>query len=449
MTRARTARASDVTRMRGTGACVPRTAAFSAFCAAALAAGCSTSAEDASPPRLDASIPVDAGSTVADAGEDVFTGPVVQADAGPRRYIPADVLARKAISYSGYRANESPETPVYPTEAEVTQDLQLLVQGGWTFIRLFDCSPFSATVLKVIKDNDLDVKIASGIWIAGGKAMFDAQNKAQMEQCFELYATYGDIVATVSVGNETLDSWSSVLTPAADLADYIRYVRARVTQPVTTDDMYLPFTLGDDGTTSYADVLQVAQAVDYLSLHVYAFVDAPYGSWDWEQLSVPAGPGRATAMMSAAMDYTKSSLAQVTAALGAQGLTVPFVIGEAGWKSFPGQGDGADPTEPYRAHPVNESIFYDAIESWVYGADKDATSPGALFYFEAFDEPWKGSDDGWGLFDVSREAKYVLWDAFPDLKPANAPDYTSADAVYYGDPAVDGGSAANDDDGGT
>ena len=39
-------------------------------------------------------------------------------------------------------------------------------------------------------------------------------------------------------------------------------------------------------------------------------------------------------------------------------------------------------------------------------------------------------DDGWGLFDSDRKAKYVIWGTFPDKKPANAPNYSDADAVY-------------------
>ena len=39
------------------------------------------------------------------------------------------------------------------------------------------------------------------------------------------------------------------------------------------------------------------------------------------------------------------------------------------------------------------------------------------FYFEAFDEPWKsngtaGSEGHFGLFTVSGEAKYAIWDIF-------------------------------------
>ena len=40
----------------------------------------------------------------------------------------------------------------------------------------------------------------------------------------------------------------------------------------------------------------------------------------------------------------------------------------------------------------------------------------SIFYFSAFDEPWKdynnpnGSENHFGLFTVSGEAKYALWD---------------------------------------
>jgi hypothetical protein len=202
---------------------------------------------------------------------------------------------------------------------------------------------------------------------------------------------------------------------------------------------------GQVGTTSYADVLDVAKSVDFLSIHVYAYIDAPW-SWDWKQLSVPEGPERATAMMNAAMAYTKSAVRNVKSALAMNKLDRPIMLGEAGWKSENSRTTDKDAT--FRAHPVNQKIFYDALMSWVYGGAKDSSSPRGVFYFEAFDEPWKSEDDNWGLFDVDRRAKYVLWDAFPDLKPADAPSYTESDAVYYKlPPPVDAGSdeASSDD----
>jgi len=345
-----------------------------------------------------------------------------------KRCIPDRVLARPGVCYSGYRASESPNTMRYPTEAEVKEDLGLLVRAGYSFIRLFDSSQHAQTVLKVITDNGFDIKVQLGIWIAGSKSTSDAANQIQISDGIALATQYPDIIVGISVGNETLDTWSSVLTDPADLADYITQVRAGVTQPVATDDLYPPFELGE----GYQGVAAVFQAVDYLSVHIYAAIDASFGSWDYQELGFPAGPARAQATMSDALTYTKSSLQAVRQALVQQNVDIPIVLGEAGWKSRV-----TDPTkvaEPAFSHEVNQQMFVNNLEAWVYGAGRDANSPAGAFYFEAFDEPWKTTDDGWGMFDTSRNAKYVMWSQFPELTPPNAMPYTSANAIYYQSP---------------
>jgi hypothetical protein len=145
------------------------------------------------------------------------------------------------------------------------------------------------------------------------------------------------------------------------------------------------------------------------------------------------------------MVYTKACVRNVRTALATHGLDRTIILGEAGWKST--NTKTADNDANFRAHPVNQKMLYDALTSWVYGADKDASSPRTAFYFEAFDEPWKTEDDGWGLFDVDRKAKYVLWSEFPDLKPADAPEYAENDAVYYvaQPPPADAGDASTSD----
>jgi exo-beta-1,3-glucanase (GH17 family) len=384
-----------------------RRAAFLALFASTALAGCKSSPSHA---------PLDMAAALPD----------------PARPIADAVLARRAMAYSGYRANEDPTAGTYPTPAEIKEDLLLLQRGHWTFIRLFDCSLHAQRVLQVIKDNALDFKVMQGVWISGPKAMFDQANHDEIERCVGLANTYKDIIVAVSVGNETLDDWSNVRVDPVELAAYITAVRKRIPQPVTTDDSYLPFTLGSDGTFSYASVIEVAKVVDFLSLHVYAFSDAPYDSWDWKQLAVPAGPQRAAAMMKAAMQYTEDSVQSVRDVMSQNGLQLPIVIGEAGWKALP-SGTDSDTTEVYRAHPVNQKMFYDALESWVYGSTHDAMSPKAAFFFETFDEPWKTDDDGWGLFDTNRMARYALWSTFPDKKPPGAPPLSEADAVYFPD----------------
>jgi exo-beta-1,3-glucanase (GH17 family) len=352
------------------------------------------------------------------------------------RSIPPDVLARKAICYSGYRANENPygSPPTYPTEAEVTSDLNLLVQGGWTFLRLFDCSQHASVTLQAIRDGHFDIKVLLGVGVFGPDATMGSQTEADIQRCLALNATYSDIIVAFSVGNETLDDWSNILTPVADLTKYIQEVRSQVSQPVTTDDFTPVFSLGSDGMYSYAPVAQVIQNIDFIDLHTYPFIDAPYSSWDYQQLAVAAGPQRAVAMMTAAQAYNVSNVKTVHQALTPMGLDRPIVIGETGWKTSPIAGS----FEVSLSHPVNQQMYYSTIESWVYGATKDANSPLAVFYFELNDEPWKSPDDNWGLFDTNRYAKYVLWDQFPNMKPPGAPTYSPSDAVYYkpGDPTT-------------
>ncbi len=355
-----------------------------------------------------------------------------------RRHIDPEVLARKAVAYSGYRRGQSPDTQTYPSVEEIEQDLRLLVDGGWGFIRLFDSGPHAERVLAVIDEHDLDLRVLLGVWIAGPEAQHAAANLGQIERGVALAEQYADIVAAVSVGNETLDDWSHIRITPAELVGHIRNVRGRVTQPVTTDDSWYPFMLGSDGDTSYADVIEVARAVDFLCLHVYAFADAYYGSWGWQQESVPAAE-RARAMMDAAMAYTVQGVRSVRSTMAARGVDAPILIGEAGWKDATrfSPNNPSDPPEDaieaYFAHPMNQKMFFDDLMRWVYGDGRDDDSPAAAFYFEAFDEPWKGEwgDDGWGLFDVDRAPKYVVWELYPDLVPEGANGYTEADAVHY------------------
>jgi exo-beta-1,3-glucanase (GH17 family) len=351
-----------------------------------------------------------------------------------RRAMAKDVLARHAIAYSGYRKGQSPELAKYPSKAEIAEDLALLVRGGFTLIRLFDASTHAERVLEVIAEQKLDIKVMQGAWISGGKAQHDAANAAQLDKVVALAAKYPDTIVAISIGNETLDDWSNVKTPVPDLVGYIRDVRARVSLPVTTDDSWLPFALGKDGATDYANVIEVARACDFLSLHVYAFADAYYESWAWKQESVPLSM-RPRAMMDAAAAYNREALHEVRGALGKHGLEVPIVIGEAGWKDrtefTPATPDKEQATEYWLAHAINQKWFYDDLVAWVYGAKKDQDSPLAAFYFEAFDEPWKDDDDHWGLFDVERHSKYVVWEQFPAEKPAGAVTPKLEDAACY------------------
>jgi hypothetical protein len=93
-------------------------------------------------------------------------------------------------------------------------------------------------------------------------------------------------------------------------------------------------------------------------------------------------------------------------------------------------------------------MYHDRLLAW---ADASVSAPGPknIVYFEAFDEPWKGSDDKWGLFNVNRQARYAV-------QAKNAPSstwvyeyktgtttYTDSDAVYFQTPVAKAAVTAN------
>jgi hypothetical protein len=193
------------------------------------------------------------------------------------------------------------------------------------------------------------------------------------------------------------------------MAGYLAQVRKAVPQPVTTDDNFAFFAAAPTG---------ILDNIDFVSLHTYALSDSLYpGTWDWKQAAVPAS-GRAAAMMTAAIAYTQQNCQEVTSYLSSLGYgALPIVIGETGWKAIASNG------EYERANPVNQKMFFDGLNTWL----ASGTGPKNIFWFEAFDEPWKGADDNWGLFDVSRQARTVV----QGLYPSSDWEAGSSTAVYY------------------
>ena len=332
------------------------------------------------------------------------------------RALPADYATRHAVAYSPFRtSNRDTETI---TSAEVLQDLQLLVQADFKLIRLFDSSDaVSKLTLQVIHDNNLDIKVHLGAYVIAGN---DAFNQAEVARAIALANAYPTIVQAVSVGNETMVSWSFNKFTPTQIAAFLTTVRAAITQPVTTDDNWAFWA------SAPTDFLKT---VDFVSLHTYSLADtvSDPNSWDWQQASVPAAQ-RAAAMMDASIAKAKQDVAAAQTYLDGIGYTMlPMVVGETGWKAVATGG------ETQRAHPVNQKMYYDRLNAW-HGT---AGAPVNIVYFEAFDEPWKGGDDGWGLFDVARKARYVVQGSFPQSQ-WETPTYTDADAVYYIPPVVSG-----------
>ncbi len=321
------------------------------------------------------------------------------------RPLPSIYSTAKAVDYSPYRAG-GPNAGEVPSNADIIQDLQLMQKAGFTLIRLFGADAVAENILNLANTNTPSLKFQVGIYLEGAPAScVDSVNDTQIATGIRLANTYPNVV-TVSVGNET--SFAGNL-PINCLVSYIQTVRNQVTQPVTADDDYT-FYAGYDANKNYAPDT-VLQTIDFASIHIYPFSNT--GLWDWQQLSVPAGPARATAMMNAALaelktayaavaSYSYKNAAGVTTTIGA---SMPITIGETGWKAVP-TNPGApieQVTNPAIANPVNAKMYYDLLGTWT-----GAGAPVSIFYFEAFDEAWKGTDDGWGLWDKTRTARYAL-----------------------------------------
>jgi exo-beta-1,3-glucanase (GH17 family) len=301
-----------------------------------------------------------------------------------------------AICYSGYRAGQSPDLRVYPSVAQIREDLHLLARH-WQLLRLYDCSPHAERVLQVIREDRLPLRVMLGAYL--GAEMNNAgcpwggtyaeeqletnlrENAAELERLIALARRHEDIVFSVAVGNECTVDWTDHFVPVAHMIDYVRWVKAALAQPVTFCENYVPWQ---------GKLKPLVDELDFISLHTYPV-------WEYKHIHE-------------ALDYTKQNVASVAHLYPGK----PVVITEAGWcTNSNGRGMHAE-------HAVQElqAIYYQDLMDWTR-----AEGP-LCFVFEAFDEPWKGSPDPlepekhWGLFTVDRRPKQVMRTLYPELEPA-------------------------------
>jgi len=339
------------------------------------------------------------------------------------RPLPEIYTTGTAINYGPYRAG-GPGTGEMPSDAQILQDLGLLQTAGYNLIRLFGGDAVSEKILQLAQSNFPEMRFQQGLFLGGLAPGDDADNcqsplnDSQVETAIQLANTYPTSVVTVSVGNET--SFFSAFMPLNCLEGYITRTRNAVEQPVTANDdytFYAGFTPGRSPDT-------VLRLIDFVSIHTYPFIN--YRDWDWEQEAVQAGPLRAEAMMNASLvraqqnyqsvyDYTYLN-AGTTVTVGD---TLPIVIGETGWKWR--QTNFSQEIETYAANPVNAKWYKDLMQSW----ERSPGGPVTVMDFVAFDEAWKGTDDGWGFWDELRQPNYALCGT-PAGSACNNPVYQGA-----------------------
>lgn len=375
------------------------------------------------------------------------------------RALPSAFGERKAVNYSPYRTatTEAGRSSEVITDAQVLQDLRLLEQAGIGMIRLFDSNEkVGERTLRVIRANNLDMKVMLGIWISSyeketnpvTRASIIVANDDEIYRGINLANTYRNEVVAVSVGNETMVSWSGHPNSTGSMAAYIKRVRDAITQPVTSDDNYA-FYAGKNPRNASDQAAEVLAQVDFVSIHTYPSLDIEFSNfadndllpdWDWQQSSVSAS-SRAAAMMDAALDKAKKDYSLARSYMDSIGRSnLPIVIGETGWQV----GITNKWFKRYINGAANQKMYYARLTDWAL-ASRNGGGPRAIFYFEAFDEPWKQDDDKWGLFDVTRKARCTAQMLNPTGTWTNDTSESCADtaAKYYEPPVVNTAFAGN------
>jgi len=298
-----------------------------------------------------------------------------------------------AICYSGYRDGQSPIDDTYPTYEQVTEDLKIL-ENQWQYLRIYDCSYHADLVLLAIKKNKLNFKVMLGADIAAeinslecpwaserSESVLEANkiaNDNQIDRMIELAKEYPEIVFSVSVGNEATVEWSENQVNVERLIGFVRRIKKTVKQPVTFCENYVPWT---------NKLESLVAELDFISLHTYPV---------WEYHSIES-----------ALEYTKQNYNSVANHYP----DTPVIITEAGWTTN-SNGKGI---EPWNASQEFQAEYYSQLVDW--SKEEEILT----FVFEAFDEPWKGSDDPdepekhWGVFTVDRKPKAVMQELYSHL----------------------------------
>jgi len=305
-----------------------------------------------------------------------------------------------AVAYSGFRSGQHPDRgdgAKNPGDDQILEDLNIISRNSnFNLIRLYDSQQNSKDVLRIIHNYKLDIKVLLGIWLDAEisnhercwwlnepipQAKLDAnklKNKKEIETAIKLANEYKDIIVAINVGNEALVSWNDHMVTVDSVISYVKHVKKSVKQLVTVADNFKWWA--ESGA-------ELAKEVDFLGIHVYPL-------WEGQDIDT-------------AIAYTAANVKEVADSLP----NAKIVITEAGWATIASE-FGA------RGSEAKQKKYFNDMKKW--SEEMNITT----FFFEAFDEDWKGNPDNpmgaekhWGLFTVDRKAKLVMYDLYPDLRP--------------------------------
>lgn len=334
-----------------------------------------------------------------------------------------------AISYGGYRHKTR---EIQPTIDELKEDMRILEAMGIKILRTYNLQfPHAANILKAITeikkdDPSFEMYVMLGAWIDCKDAWTDKPdhsaedleaNTIEIERAVTLANQYPDIVKIVAVGNEAMVhwAWSYWVEPGVILkwVNHLQNLKKQAKLPkdlwITSSDNFASWG-GGDKAYHKEDLVKLIRAVDYISMHTYAYHDTHYtpAYWITDTIEYDSDLQKIEAAMLRAKKYAMSQYEGVKTYTDSLGIDKPIHIGESGWATqsngFYGK-NGSRATDEYKA-----ALYYNHLRDWTNAAGI------SCFYFEAFDEIWKdaenpgGSENHFGLITIDGKAKYALWD---------------------------------------
>ncbi len=291
----------------------------------------------------------------------------------------------KAICYSGYREGQNPMAKLYPSKEEIYEDLKIL-EKDFDYIRMYDASMYTLKTLEVIKEKRLNLKVMitmnllgeisnhqcswGGTYTVSELAQNILNNQTELEKTIEYANLFPDIVLAVSAGNESIPEWNENLVSPGRVLYFVKELKRRTQVPVTYCDNVHYWN---------HELKEVANEVDFISVHLYPV---------WEGKNVPE-----------AIDQTIDGYEYVKNLYPNK----QIVITETGWPTT----SNNHQIKPHVANEHNQKVFNSVIDQW---SEKNKVT---CFFFEAFDETWKGSNDPlepekhWGFYKVDRKPKLI------------------------------------------
>lgn len=336
-----------------------------------------------------------------------------------------------AISFGGYRHKDR---SIEPTVEELKEDLRILSAMGIKLLRTYNVYlEETSRLLQAIRelkeeDPSFEMYVMMGAWIEA-KHAFDTslepirdqeseRSKGEIPRAISLAKHYPDIVKIIAVGNEAMVHWATSyhVEPSIILAwvEHLQQLKKEGELPkdlwITSSDNFASW--GGGGSEYHTEDLKaIYQAVDFISMHTYPMHDTHYNPDFWGVPDSEASLSKFEKIERAidrSVQHAKNQYESVVAYMKSLGIDKPVHIGESGWSTqsneFYGP-NGSKAVDEYKA-----GLYYQKMREWTN------SNSITLFYFEAFDEPWKdannpeGSENHFGLINLKAQAKYALWD---------------------------------------